>query len=291
MAKSNSEKFGGPRTVKKLKILAGYLNAYTTALKDQPSKDRPFTLVYIDAFAGDGRVRLLLDEEGPGFITGSPQIALNVEDKPFDKLYFNELNSEMFKRLKNLKRAYPDRDIHIFNRDANEFTQSVLKRIDWVSHRGVIFLDPFATEVRWETMEQIAHCNALDTWVLFPVGAVARLMPRSKEPGDVDAHWTDRLNTIFGDDDWNRAYQEQEKIQGTLAIDDFTARERGVKLITKIYKDKLASLFRERLLGQSRTLLGQNNAPLFEFIFCSGSDSEKSVTLSHKIAKHIINQI
>jgi len=288
MAKSNSEKFGGPRTVKKLKILAGYLNAYTTALKNQPSKDSPFTLVYIDAFAGDGRVRLLLDEEGPGFITGSPRIALDVKDKPFDKLYFNELNRKMFRRLKDLKRVYPDR-VHIFNRDANEFTQSVLTQINWRSHRGVIFLDPFATQVRWETMEQIAHCNALDTWVLFPVSAVARLMPRSKEPGDVDAHWTDRLNIIFGDDDWNRAYQEREKIQGTLPIDDFTARERGVKLITKIYKDKLASLFRERLLGQSRTLLGQNNAPLFEFIFCAGNPN--GIKPAHGVAKYLINKI
>ncbi|MDE0205517.1 MAG: three-Cys-motif partner protein TcmP [Candidatus Tectomicrobia bacterium] len=40
-------RFGGPWTQEKLDILRRYLDAYTTALKNQP-----FTLTYIDAFAG-----------------------------------------------------------------------------------------------------------------------------------------------------------------------------------------------------------------------------------------------
>jgi len=43
--------FGGPWTQHKLKILELYLDAYTTALKNQP-----FKLVYIDAFAGTGHI-------------------------------------------------------------------------------------------------------------------------------------------------------------------------------------------------------------------------------------------
>ena len=45
--------FGGPWTQQKLNILEHYLDAYTTALKNQP-----FRLVYIDAFAGTGRIEL-----------------------------------------------------------------------------------------------------------------------------------------------------------------------------------------------------------------------------------------
>jgi three-Cys-motif partner protein len=41
--------FGGDWTTAKLDVLAGYLKAYTTALKSQP-----FLLEYIDAFAGTG---------------------------------------------------------------------------------------------------------------------------------------------------------------------------------------------------------------------------------------------
>ena len=41
--------FGGPWTNDKLEILRRYLDAYTTALKNQP-----FNLIYVDAFAGGG---------------------------------------------------------------------------------------------------------------------------------------------------------------------------------------------------------------------------------------------
>ena len=44
--------FGGPWTQEKLEILSRYLDAYTTALKNQP-----FRLIYIDAFAGPGNWR------------------------------------------------------------------------------------------------------------------------------------------------------------------------------------------------------------------------------------------
>ncbi len=51
--------FGGPWTKEKLAILNKYLDAYTTALKNQP-----FHLIYIDAFAGTGEVELtLVDKE------------------------------------------------------------------------------------------------------------------------------------------------------------------------------------------------------------------------------------
>lgn len=45
--------FGGPWTLQKLNILDRYLDAYTTALKNQP-----FNLIYVDAFAGEGSFSL-----------------------------------------------------------------------------------------------------------------------------------------------------------------------------------------------------------------------------------------
>ncbi len=56
--------FGGPWTQKKLRILGLYLNAYTTALKNQR-----FRLVYIDAFAGSGLIRTQ-DRDAMGFLKG-----------------------------------------------------------------------------------------------------------------------------------------------------------------------------------------------------------------------------
>ena len=47
--------------MQKLGILEAYLDAYTTALKNQP-----FELVYVDAFAGTGRI---MRDSGPGHET------------------------------------------------------------------------------------------------------------------------------------------------------------------------------------------------------------------------------
>ena len=73
-----SPRFGGPWTEQKLDILRAYLDAYTTALKNQR-----FTLIYVDGFAGAGSYR----ESGADydefneFRQGSTSIALEIEDK------------------------------------------------------------------------------------------------------------------------------------------------------------------------------------------------------------------
>ncbi len=65
------------------------MNAYTTALKD-----RSFKLMYIDAFAGSGGISLRTeDDDARALIDGSAKLAIDVEDKPFDRLIFVEEDS------------------------------------------------------------------------------------------------------------------------------------------------------------------------------------------------------
>jgi hypothetical protein len=47
-------RFGGDWTDTKLDVIARYLESYTTALHDKPTKEHPFRKAYIDAFAGTG---------------------------------------------------------------------------------------------------------------------------------------------------------------------------------------------------------------------------------------------
>ena len=87
----NKLSFGGPWTQEKLDILRRYLDAYTTALKN-----RPFRLIYLDAFAGPGlwSPRSGYERDYDDFRElheGSPRIALGVQDRPFDRLIFMEL--------------------------------------------------------------------------------------------------------------------------------------------------------------------------------------------------------
>ena len=271
--------YGGPWTVEKLSILERYLNAYTTALKDQP-----FKLVYLDAFAGTGYVEFGRGEDAE-FIRGSARRAINVKDKPFDELIFVEKDQDRCTELESLKNECPRRNIRIENSDANDFLRGLRK--NWRGWRGVLFLDPFATQIRWSTIEAVAGFEALDTWILFPTSAVARMLPNSRRPDDIEPKWADRLTSVFGDDGWRHLYQPSR--QASLFGDPGLERMEGVDGLLSIYKQNLRELFEDRFLDESRTLRNSSNAPLFEFIFCVGSP--RGIDPAKRIARHILEKL
>ncbi len=274
--------YGGPWTQKKLEILERYLDAYTTALKNQP-----FKLMYIDAFAGTGYVESQQDQDADVeyFIRGSAAIAANIDDKQFDKLIFIEKDQSRCLELENLKQAHSNRDIQIENSDANEYLTNLQQ--DWQNWRGVLFLDPFATQVQWSTIETIASFNALDTWLLFPTFAVARMLPNSRQPDDIIKGWADRLTIVFGDESWRNLYKEPEQMR--LFGNAGHVRDPGVDGLISIYKGNLERLFGNRFLKESRTLKNSNNSALFEFLFCVGHP--KGIAPAKSIAKHIVEYI
>ena len=279
VSKLPSSDFGGQWTIEKLEILEKYLNAYTTALKKQS-----FKLMYIDAFAGTGEIALRHeDEDARAFIEGSARLALKIADKPFDRLIFVEKDPQRYARLESLRKENQGRVIETENVNANSFLRNM--REDWREWRGVLFLDPFATSVEWSTIERIAGFNALDTWILFPVSAIARIMPVSKNPNDISDKWADRLTRIYGDESWRELYSisRQQSFWGDVQHQ----RDPGVDGIIKLYKAKLKSLFGQRFMEQSRTLMNSTNSPLFEFMFCAGNP--RGARIAKDIAGHILN--
>lgn len=270
--------YGGPWTVEKLEILEGYLNAYTTALKDQP-----FKLMYIDAFAGTGYVELAQNnQDANDFIRGSAIRAVSIGDKPFDKLVFIEKDQDRCEELERLRGQHTGRDIQIENSDANEFLSEL--RQNWTQWRGVLFLDPFGTQVEWSTIETIADFNALDTWILFPVWVISRMLPTSRRPDDIAEGLVTRLNKVYGDENWRDLYRPSP--QGNLFGQAEHERSPGTDGLLKIYKDKLSGLFGNRFLTQSRTLKNSKNSALYEFLFCTGNPS--GIGPAKRIAEHIL---
>ena len=279
-----SQAFGGPWTREKLSILQHYLDAYTTALKNQP-----FRLMYVDAFAGTGRVALPGNdrEDLRELIRGSAAIALNIQNKRFDRLIFVEQDSDRCSELEGLKGTHSGQCVEIIRSDANQFLKSLQE--DWREWRGVLFLDPFATEVEWETVRRISEFKALDTWILFPVGAIQRMLPTRRLPDEIDPAWAQRLTTVFGGDSWRELYGRSP--QGTLFGDEEFGREPGSDGLLRIYKVQLANLFGSRLLEVSRPLRNSRNSVLFELLFCVGNDSPKAIDPAKRIAKHILDHL
>ena len=273
--------YGGQWTIEKLDILKKYLDAYTTALKNQS-----FKLMYIDAFAGTGQVTLPNDDgDATSFLSGSAKRAIEIENKPFDKLIFVEKDLDRCSKLECLRAHHPEKDIRIENSEANAFLSNLHE--DWNQCRGVLFLDPFSTEVEWSTIKTIAGFNALDTWILFPTSAIARMLPRSKKPDDIGVGWVNRLTKVFGDESWRNLYQETP--QGNLFGNIEFERVFGVDGLIGIYKKKLSSLFGNRFLQKSQTLKNSKNSALFEFLFCIGNS--KGIEPAKRIATHILEHM
>lgn len=277
IAEPSSDYFGGQWTIEKLDILGKYLDAYTNALKNQP-----FKLMYIDAFAGTGEISSR-HEDAEVLIEGSARRALRIANKPFDRLIFVEKDPQRYGQLATLHRQNPDRNIETENVDANSFLRNMQE--DWRSWRGVLLLDPFATEVEWATIEKIAGFNALDTWILFPVSAIARMMPISKNPDDISKKWAERLTRIFGDESWRGLYSPSPQL--SLFGDERSERNPGANEIIRTYKDKLQRLFGRRYVDASKTFVNTQNTPLFEFMFCVGH--ERGVPVAKRIVNHILN--
>ena len=274
--------FGGPWTLRKLDILKRYLNEYTTVLKNQP-----FNLVYVDAFAGEGYFSLDSEQFREDYAdfkelhTGSARIALEIEEKPFDKLVFSEINAQRYDGLMRLRQAYPRRDIEITNEDANAMLSRFCEQMESFD-RAVVFLDPFATSVSWSTIEGIAKTKRIDCWILFPVGAIARMMPRQDQPSEALANQLDR---IFGDRvHWQDFYERSRQMN---MFEDEPGYERlmGSRQIAERYRQRLEDVF-HIVAPTRRTLVNSKNSPMFELFF--GASNPIGAGIAVDIADYIL---
>lgn len=290
--------FGGGWTRTKLAIVEKYLDSYTTVFKKQEWAE----LVYIDAFAGTGRI--MRDpqsgneadaRESEAFLTGSVERALRVGDRRFDRLVFVELDKKRHVSLAELRTAHPHRTVCPVKEDANAFLQGLNAdrygcRSSFDDWRGVLFVDPFGAQLDWSTVKHVASLERLDMWLLFPVSAIGRMLPVSRDPDGIPKGWRNRLTRVFGDERWRTLYANDPQLT-LLGENGPQVRERGVGALLDLYRGKLAEVFGDRLLNDSRTLRNSTNSPLFELIFCVGSPSPRAIRAAKKIARHLIRTI
>ena len=275
--------FGGQWTQEKLDILHRYLEAYTTALKDQP-----FRLIYVDAFAGEGYYEPKsagFDEDYSEFrelVKGSAAIALDVDDKPFDEPIFVESDQDRIRSLEKMAGEYPMREIKIIQGDANIEIPIFCENMK-TSDRAVVFLDPFGPEVSWGTVATLAETEKIDCWILFPLNRVVRDMPVTAEP-PVDR--AEELDRVFGGRSyWQQTYQPSLQLS---MLDEAPSleRPRGTEEIVNLYRERLESVF-PRVAPTPRTLRNSRNAPLFELFFAVSNPAGAPIAV--RIADHILS--
>ena len=293
--------FGGNWTRDKLRILEEYLKAYTTSLKNQS-----FRLWYVDAFAGTGYVnlesgnvtqgRLSISEEGLDIETvdvlkGSARLAIEVDDRPFDEFIFIEQNFEYAIELSNLRREFSGRSIRIVPDDANKFLpgwcaeKNRLLGTPWHGERSVIFLDPFATEVDWQTVQKIAETKSVDLWILFPLSALSRILPRYREPDQTNAAIADR---VFGGPEWREELYRAYRQANLFGEEETQSIRDDQQAIVDFYLRKLKDIF-PAVAPNPKWFRNSRESPLFAFMFAAANPG-RGGQIALGIANHLLKR-
>jgi three-Cys-motif partner protein len=299
--KGKAHRFGGDWTSTKLGVLAKYLEAYTTALKDKPTPERPFRKAYIDAFAGTGyrTMRKERDDDTTSstllfpdlaelapqqLLDGSARLALKVEPR-FDNYIFIERDAERCNELEALKTEFSPlaASIRVEQGDANAEIQRICAK-DWSGHRAVLFLDPYGMQVEWQTIEAIARTKAIDLWLLFPLGiGVSRLLTRS---GDIPKGWRARLDSLLGTTEWYEEFYKVEHKADLFGNDEEHVVKATNETIARYFNGRLQSIFAG--VADPGVLRNSANNPLY--LLCFAAANEKGAPIALKIANHLLKE-
>lgn len=271
--------FGGEWTVQKLYVIEEYLKTYVTVLKKQNVKK-----IYVDGFAGSGKTELKTVTKNikQTTIDGSALLSLKYD---FDEYYFLELDADRIAMLEeNVKSNYSEKfsKVHFITGDCNKKLNDVLSNIT-VYDRCLMFLDPYALELNWETLEKISQCGVVDLWYLFPL-SVIRLMSKDKEITDRNK---DKVTSILGTDKWlNELFVESQQIS---IFGETQYKRIEYEKVLEYIKKRFATIF-PFVSPNSKILKNEaKNSPMFMLCFMMTNTSPKAQTLASKLVKGIIN--
>ena len=288
--------FGGDWTTDKLERVRKYLRAYVTIFKGNPQAQY-YTTIYVDAFAGTGhrtgparrggkraKPGETTDPDAESFKKGSARIALEV-DPSFDRFIFIERDADRVKVLEALRDRFPNKAkrVRVEQGDANVFLEQWCKETDWKKHRAVVFLDPYGMQVDWQTLESLARTQAIDLWLLFPLGvAVNRLLTKAGPPPD---EWATALKRIFGTRDWEKLFYPKKQEETLWGPEDTQRKEATLQAIGRFFLDRLKTIF-ERVAANPLPLLNSTNTPIYLLCFAAGNP--KGAPTAVKIAQDIL---
>ena len=301
----DENRFGGAWSVKKLECVENYLESYLTAM----SKQSWAKLWYIDAFSGDGYQRLRSQQIDEGSLTlfdmeclsellkGSAIRAIRLSQerekaghRAFEHFAFLEFDETKMHSLENtIAEEYPDQfgKCRFLLGDANSTLPDLLSKLNWRYNRAVTFVDPCATQLKWSTVEAF-NGTCSDVWLLFPLSAVLRMMPKGSVPSGGLAK---SLDELFGTSSWRSMYQKQEHDQLCLFGDSDCGwhRESGIDDLVEFATERFKEVFPE--VNGPAILRTEKNSPLFALYSMVANESAQAKKVSRGISTDLIKKI
>ena len=275
---SRGQTFGGPWTEQKLACVSKYLHSYV-----QIMKNRELYFAYIDAFAGTGYRELKQNEdiEIRRFLAGSARKALEVKP-PFREYVFIEEDKDSYTDLKELANEFPNHNIKCKNENANQSLTNLCREREWRTNRALVFLDPYGMQIEWQTIESIAKTQAIDLWLLFPIGmGVNRLL---RKDGKILPSERQTLDQFFGRDDWfDEFYQLARQKSLFNEEDELEKRDDILSEIEQYFLKCLESVF-AMVAKNPLPLRNSKNSLMYLLCFAAGNpNAPKALEIAEDI--------
>ena len=154
----------GPWAEEKYLLLYNYVNTFATAMKKKWDQR-----VYIDLFAGAGRVKMRVTGK---IVRSSPLLALEINDQ-FDRYIFCEKKTTLIHTLKKrVSIDYSEANVQYVEGDVNKRIDQVIEYIPRPSRTnkvlGFCFVDPYKMEnLHFSTVTKLANF-LIDFLILIP---------------------------------------------------------------------------------------------------------------------------
>ena len=149
-----------------------------------------------------------------------------------------------------------------------------------------MFADPYGTQVDWETIKSISETQAIDLWILFPIGTVNRLLNRN---GKIIESRKRKLNKFFGDKEWFDMFFEQSKNEKLFTADNEPSfvKTTSFEKIALYYNEKYQTIF-AGVAPNPLILTNSTNSPIFVLYFAAGNP--RGAEIAVRIAEDILKK-
>ncbi len=300
--------FGGEWTEVKLKCLHGYLEAYMNILSQQSWAKT----IYVDAFAGTGRIPVKTNSEMKEdeqadlfsqsniseikesilavkeseqdelvvkrFLNGSARVAISIR-KPFDEYLFIDQKASNAKELQELKTEFPHiaSRIQVVQAEANDYMMKWVKGMGR-NDRAVVFLDPFGMQVNWDLLKAIAGTKRIDLWLLVPIGmGVNRMMTNKDLPPQ---EWSERLTRFFGSEEWQERFYKPVRQPDLFGDGPTHEKNANYEELSSYFVERLRSIFgHDGVAPNPLTQRNSRNSPMF--LLCFASTNKTGIKIAH----------
>jgi three-Cys-motif partner protein len=232
----------------KYDLIGLYNDLFSTGMKGKWDKR-----VYIDLFAGAGKVRI---RHANRVLLGSPLIALSVADK-YDRYIFCDQDGAALEALRHrVEKNVYGLDVHFVPGDCNRMVDQISSLIPKPSKAQRVlsfcFVDPFSLNIEFETIKSLSE-YFVDFLILL---ALAMDAGRNEERYVQEQN--ERIEKFLGISDWRDQWQAQRKKDPSIRR--FLAKEYGRQMVLLGFRN-------ESVGSMIEIRSDEKNLPLYHLAF------------------------